>query len=127
MVSNTYTFTSKIKTNKENMATININGGVYSGNNISVINGKIIVDGVNVTPGDSKHIKIEVTGNIDKLTVDACNEISINGNVGTVKTMSGNVDVTGDIAGDIKTLSGNVDCDDVSGNVKTMSGNIRRA
>ena len=54
-----------------NMGTISINGVNYSGNNIIISNGKVVINGKDVTP-DSKEINIKVEGNIDKLVVDSC-------------------------------------------------------
>ena len=45
--------------------------------------------------------------------------------IGKIKTMSGDVDVDGNVSGDIQTMSGDVDCGDVSGNIKTMSGGVK--
>ena len=107
------------------MGTIRVNGMSISGSNISITNGKIIVDGKDMTP-DQKEIKIEVIGDIDTLSVDACNEVSVKGNIGKLKTMSGDVEVTGDVTGDVSSMSGDIRCGNISGSVKTMSGNIKR-
>jgi len=107
------------------MNTVQINGVIItSRGNISVSNGKITVDGVDVTP-DVKEITIIVNGNTDKINVDACNQITITGKVGDIKTMSGDVDVNGDVSGSISTMSGDVDCGNVGGIVKSMSGDIK--
>ena len=52
------------------MSSVTINGKTYTGNNIIVSNGKIMVDGKNVT-SDDKVINITVNGNIDSLKVDS--------------------------------------------------------
>ena len=106
------------------MSTITINGNTYSGNNIVVINGKVIVNGKDVTP-DSKEINISVQGNIDELKVDACNKVSVEGSVKFISTKSGDVEVTGNVDGNISTMSGDVHCENVNGLVSTMSGNIK--
>lgn len=44
---------------------------------------------------------------------------------GDVSTMSGNVDISGNVEGDLKTMSGNIKCGDiVADKVSTMSGDI---
>jgi hypothetical protein len=50
---------------------IKINGKTYFGNNIQVINNKVIIDGKDVTSehADSKEISIVVEGNLDSLEV----------------------------------------------------------
>lgn len=103
---------------------ININGRSFFGKNISINNNKIIIDGKDVTP-DSKEISITVEGNIEKLSVDVCNELTVTGDVGKINTMSGDVDISGNVTGNIETMSGDVHCGNVGGNIKTMSGNVR--
>ena len=103
---------------------VTINGISYSGNNVFVSGNKIIIDGKDVTP-DAKTITIQVDGNIDNLSVDVCNSISITGSVGKIKTQSGDVNIGGDVQGNVETLSGDVDAFIIHGNVKTMSGDIK--
>ena len=105
---------------------IKINGSIISGSigkNISISNGKIIVDGVDVTP-DSKNISISIEGNVETVTVSACDKIEITGDVGSVKTQSGDVKIIGNVSDSVQTMSGDVECGIVSGNIKTMSGDI---
>lgn len=108
------------------MATITINGNSISGRNISINNGKITIDGENITIEDEKTINISVQGDIDKLKVDRCNICEVTGNVGSVKTVSGDVSITGDVSGgDVTSVSGDVKCGHVAGKVSTVSGNIK--
>jgi RecJ-like exonuclease len=102
------------------MGSIRINGIDYSGDNISIRGNKVVVNGIDVTP-DAKEISIVVEGNISEIKVDSCNEFRVVGDVGRIKTMSGDVDVEGNVTGDVETMSGDVSCLSVGGNVKTMS------
>jgi hypothetical protein len=106
------------------MSTITINGNTYSGNSIVVTNGKVVINGKDVTP-DSKEINIFVVGDIEQLKVDDCDKISVNGNVKSISTQSGDVEVTGDVDGSISTMSGDVDCENVQGSISTMSGDVK--
>ena len=106
------------------MSIITINGNTFSGSNIIVTNGKVLINGKDVTP-DSKEINISVVGNIEQLKVDACNKVSVEGNVQSISTKSGDVEVSGDVDGSISTMSGDVDCGHVKGSVSTMSGDIK--
>ena len=107
------------------MNTISINGvNISSSGNITVANGKVFVNGKDVTP-DSKEINISVVGDIEQLKVDACNKISIEGSVKSISTQSGDVEVTGDVDGSISTMSGDVDCGHIQGSVSTMSGDVK--
>lgn len=105
------------------MASININNNSYVGRSIVITGNKVIIDGKDVTP-DSKSIEIKVEGNINELKVDACDKVSVTGNVEMLSTQSGDVDVSGDV-GSISTMSGDVDCGDVNGYISTMSGDIK--
>lgn len=106
------------------MSSININNKTYTGKNISINGGIITVDGVNVTP-EQKQISIVVEGNIQKLSVDVCDEVTVNGAVADVQTMSGDIVIKGDVSGDVSTMSGDVDCGAITGSVTTMSGNVK--
>lgn len=102
---------------------ITINGSRYSGTNISVINGKVIVDGVEVTP-DDKAIYIKVEGDIELLKVDVCDELSIKGDVGNASSVSGDMCISGNVTGNVSNVSGDVYCGTVTGSVSTVSGDI---
>ena len=108
------------------MNTITINGTVVTTSSRSVVikNGKVIIDGKDLTP-ESKEINISIIGGLSKLEVDACSKVDVSGDVGSIKTMSGDIDVTGNVTGDIKTMSGDVDCGTVGGSISTMSGDIK--
>lgn len=107
------------------MSNITINGKSYRGNSVSIIGNQVIIDGVKQDMPDEKNIIISIEGNVDTLSVDACNKITVSGTVKTLKTMSGDVKC-GDVEGDIKTMSGDVKCKSVSGKIKTMSGDISK-
>jgi hypothetical protein len=101
---------------------ININGKSYYGNNISINNGKVIIDGINLSI-DEKIINITVDGNIDNLSVDSCESLTVSGNVAAVKTVSGDV-ICQNILGSVKTVSGDVTAKVINGNVNSVSGDI---
>ena len=97
---------------------------VHGSGNIIVSKNKIFVDGVDVTP-DSKEINISVNGNIDTIKVDNCNKFTVEESVKQISTISGDVEITGDVDGNVKTMSGDVDCGNIQGSVSTMFGNIK--
>lgn len=103
-----------------------INGSSYTGNNVSIINGKIMIDGKDVTP-DSKTITIEVNGNLGSLKADVVNKVSITGNVdGDVQIGTGDVQIGAGVNGNIKTGVGDIKVQgNVSGNAKTGVGDIK--
>ena len=90
-----------------------MNGVTYSGRSVVMTNGKLIIDGVTHTSND-KVINITITGDIDELSVDSCEYVSVVGNVtGSVKTVSGDILIDGNVSGDAKTVSGGIKCGDV--------------
>jgi hypothetical protein len=95
------------------------------GQSISIINGKIVIDGNNVTP-DTKKINIVVDGDIENIHVDYCESIKIKGNVSNgVNTTSGDVEIDGNVTGNVKTTSGDIRCNNVGGEISTISGNVK--
>lgn len=105
-------------------SSVKINGVSYNGNNVTIINGKVIVDGKDMTP-DAKNITIHVDGDISKLSVDICDKLSVTGNVKDLSTVSGDVTIGGNVSQNVKTVSGDVKCGDISGKVTTVSGDIK--
>lgn len=103
---------------------IKINNKVYKGQSVTILNNKIMIAGNDVTP-DSKDVNIVIEGNIESIKADTCNTISVTGSVGSISTMSGDVEIDGNISGSISTMSGDVDCNNVGGNISTMSGDIK--
>lgn len=109
------------------MNIISINGKtiVSAGRSITISAGRVVVDGKDITDAmpDVKVIRIEVNGNVESLTVDACDAINVTGGIGDLSTQTGNVKC-GDVSGSVQTMSGDVRCGAVRGSVKTMSGDI---
>lgn len=101
-----------------------IGSKVYSGNNITIFNNEVYIDDKKVGTGDEKNITIEVTGNVSRLEVDSCQRVTVNGDAGFVKVVSGDV-TCGNVEGRVETISGNVDCGDIGGSVITVSGNVK--
>lgn len=108
------------------MAQIIINNTKHIGNQITINNGNITIDGNKITIGDDKQINISVIGDISDLSVSSCEKIDIKGNVKSVKTGSGDIDITGDVHADIQSSSGDIDISgNVCGNVQTSSGDVK--
>lgn len=100
-----------------------IDGREFSGNNVSIINGKVTVDGIKQDSELVGDINIVVHGDVERLE-NSTGIVKAN-NVGNIKTQSGDVEC-GTISGSVRTMSGDVTCGDIKGNVSTMSGDIRR-
>lgn len=106
------------------MSQIIINGKVYSGNSVSISRNKIIIDGKVSVEEESKTINIYIEGNVDQLSVDACEKVMVNGFVNSLSTMSGDVEC-GNVNQSVSTQSGDVECENVGGNISTQSGDIK--
>lgn len=126
---------------RHTMGTMSINGRSFTGNNLTMRNGRIILDGVDVTDDtgvDPKTIlEIKLTGDLESLDCDKSVTV-----IGQVK---GNIDARGsvncdNVGGDIKAggsvnaddvkgsvyANGSVNCDDVGGSVQA-GGSVNRA
>jgi hypothetical protein len=112
------------KWNKNNSYSIvSVNGKTIrvSGNNITVINDKIIVDGKVLDESmDYKNITVIVEGDCNKL--DAAGAVTVQGNCGSVDC-SGSCTIHGNVTGNVD-ASGSVTCGDVGGDIDA-SGSVR--
>lgn len=104
------------------MATMSVNGITVTGNSISVVNGKVIVDGIEISGNFSGNVELKITeGIVQNIRTDR----SVNcGAVG------GNVDAGGsvncdDVRGSVN-AGGSVNCDDIGGDVRA-GGSIHRS
>jgi len=102
------------------MAKCNINGVVVEGD-LTIRNGEVLVN--NKLISKDKIINILIEGNVDKLEIDYCSIILINGNTGQVNTVSGDI-VLNECFGDITTTSGDVECHGNCNDVTTTSGDV---
>lgn len=100
------------------MGSITINGKNYVGNNITIRNNEVFIDGKSVDKNsDSPVIKIE--GVINNLDCDM--NVDVKGEVKSAN-IKGNLNCD-DILGDVQ-CGGNINCDDVEGNIHA-GGNVR--
>lgn len=104
-------------------SSVSIGGKTFQGDNVSIINGEVFVDGVK-QDDVSKQPKIEViiNGNVGDVELSGgnmkCGDVD-----GDVRVSGGNIDA-GDIEGDVRASGGNINCDKVGGNVKASGGNV---
>jgi GTPase len=107
------------------MNRITINGKTYEATgSISVINGRVSVNGTTLTETEETVVRIEIEGNLTSLTTDA--SVSMKGNVTGNVDAGGSVSVGGNITGNVD-AGGSVNCGNVSGSVDAGgSVNCRR-
>lgn len=108
---------------------VSINGKSYTGNVISISNGKVFIDGKLATEDNTNNKIININIKLSEGTnieIDHASTIQLYGNLNELKSGSGNVEVMGDVKS-IKTGSGNVKFETLSagGTVNTGSGNIK--
>ncbi|KAA6446708.1 hypothetical protein FZC77_22345 [Bacillus swezeyi] len=77
---------------------VTVNGVIYEGNNITITNNKVFIDGQAVESSVSRDVKVEIEGSPVKVYSDA------------------SVEVKGDVLGDVDS-EGSVSCGNVRGNV----------
>lgn len=86
--------------------TIEVNGKKYSGNNVYISKGKVIIDGVVQDEIVNQPVNITITG--------SCG--SIKNDVGDIRC--------GDVNGNVTNSVGDVSCKNVKGNVSNSTGDI---
>jgi len=101
-----------------------VNWNSYTGNSISILGNKIIIDWKDVTP-DAKNITIDVFWNLKELNCDNCDSITINWKIEWIlKTMSWDVQCQ-NVLGDVKTMSWDVRARNISWSVSTINWDIK--
>lgn len=104
---------------------VEINGQRYSGNNLSIVNGKVMIDGKEAEEcSNSKTITINITGDVEGNVELSQGTINCGNVQGNVTTKQGNI-TSGDVQGDAINKMGNITCKNVGGNVDTKMGNVR--
>lgn len=113
---------------------IKINEKIFEflgGKEISILDGKIKIDGKNVqdlSAYKEKEIQITILGNCENLET-TCGYISIQGNVNDIKTKSGNIIVeSGNVLGNIETENGDIKLrsGSIFGNAISKNGKIKK-
>ena len=103
--------------------TVVINGKPISvaGNNISVINDKVYVDGKLVEEGLVGHVTVEFKGDLANLEVGGA--VNVIGNVQGYIDAGGSVSISGNVSGNVD-AAGSVTCSDIKGDVDA-GGSVR--
>lgn len=90
-----------------NKMTINGETFEFENGNVSLKNGKIIVDGKEFKDVGNAH-----------------SDIVIYGNVGSITTTNGDIVINGDVNGDITTVNGDIKAHTITGKIKTTNGDV---
>lgn len=102
--------------------TFNVNGKTFSGNNVSIVNGKVIIDGKEQADFPDQPIKVDIHGDVDKIETES-GDVNCHGVAGRIATQSGDIECD-NIQGNVSTMSGDVTAECIEGNVSTISGDI---
>ncbi len=94
---------------------------VPDGSNVSLVDGKLIVNDKNTNIRLPNDIKIEVIGGLINLKAER-GSVTVNGDVTGTVDANGSVQVTGSVGGKVD-ANGNVTCGDVKGDVDA-GGNV---
>lgn len=104
---------------------IEINGRKFTGSNVSIVGGEIIVDGKEVEGLEGeKEITVNVEGNLVNLHTDH-GVVNLKGSAEFIQSVNGNINVDGCVYGDVKAFNGNIDCKAAQGSVSSINGNIK--
>jgi len=112
----------KMKANFSKSSVVTINGQSFSGSSISMVNGKLMIDGKPQDTNKLGHvINIEIHGDVKDIQSD--NGSITAHDVGSVNTSNGRV-TCGNVSGNVTTSNGKVICGDVGGNIHTGNGSV---
>jgi len=97
------------------MGNVTINGKTYVGNNISIIDNNVIIDGTTQYKNkDNNVVNIEIVGNTGKIL---CNgSVTVKGNVNGNVDCGGSCSISGDVVGNID-CGGSCNANDVKGDI----------
>ncbi len=92
-------------------SSVTINGKNFSGNNLTIINGKVILDNVEIHSQSPNNLTIKIEGDLANLNSDA--PVVVEGNVHGYVTVDGPV-TCGDIGGNVR-VEGPLTCENING------------
>lgn len=106
-----------------------INGVKYNGNNISVVNGVVTIDGKRVDNlPDQPVINIIIEGDVSGSVSNDSGDIKVTGSAGSVKSSNGNITIGGSADSSVQTTNGNIKVrGNVKGNATTVNGDIKHS
>lgn len=113
-----------MRINLKGNGNVTIDGRSFTGRSVTIVNDKVVVDGVEQDGQLVGPVSVTVNGDADVVD-NPTGTVTVTGAVGTIKTMSGDVHCK-DVSGSVSTMSGDVTCGSIGGSASTMSGDINR-
>lgn len=102
---------------------VTIDGRDFVAGSVSISNnGTVFVDGQQIGDTLVGPVHIVLHGDVETLET-VSGSVEVTGSAGRVSTTSGDV-TCGEVGGNVSTMSGDVKCGGVGGNVSTMSGDV---
>ena len=110
------------------MNRIKINGITYeveNGSSVVVSGNSVVVNGQKLGKANDPIQSIEITGSIESLQVDHCENLVVNNDktIGRIQTVSG--DISCNDVNSISTVNGDVVCNECKGSISTVNGDVR--
>ena len=108
--------------NNKSFSSVTINGQTItcSGSNITILNGKVIVDGNIIQSDIGNNAKVIINGDVNK--IECSGSVEVHGNSGSIDC-GGSCTVDGEVKGNID-AGGSVECGNVSGDIDA-GGSVR--
>ena len=97
-----------------------------SGNNITRVGNKLIVDGQEINLDKPQQIiNITINGNVENLDVPVLGTVNIQGDCKSVDITNGSINIQGSVSGDVKTVNGSIKANSILGKCSTVNGSIK--
>lgn len=121
----------KININMDSFVTVN--GVAIPGRTISMTNGVLFVDGKRYEEKEGEagavvgcsELTIVINGNVRGSVSTSSGHVKVSGNCETAKSVSGDVEIDGNVTGSVSSMSGDVRVTGkVSGSASSMSGRV---
>lgn len=110
---------------KNKNSSVTINGTTYQGANVTINGDKVIIDGKVQGSAEQKVISVVINGDVESVKTTA-GDVEVVGNVGSINSTSGDITVNQNVNGNINTVSGDVDINgSQTGRINTVSGDIK--
>lgn len=107
--------------------TLTVNGRQFEGRTVEQKNGRIFVDGHDVTDEvkiATNQIIVVVQGDVSKLEAQGIQQLTVSGNAGAITSTHGRIEIKGDVSGSVESISGPITCGKVGGSVESKNGPI---
>jgi hypothetical protein len=123
----------KINIDMDGDSFVTVNGVAIPGRTISMTNGVLFVDGKRYEEKEGeagavvgcKELTIVINGNVRGSVSTTSGNVKVTGNCETAKSVSGDVEIDGDVTGSVSSVSGDVRVSGkVSGSASSISGRV---